>query len=787
MHTRLTRPITTTVALALVGLFCATPARAQLSPNMQDMLRRIHTTQEFGGGGRGAGASGRWVDKGQGYTATERAPDGGVEIVRYDTATGRRDVLMTAAQLTPPDLGKPLQFSEYSASADGTRMLFATNGRPTMIRKTAYEYWSLDKTSNTWRKLGGNAAGQAPGDMPGLPSTRDPLQRSLRAGKTRPPSAGAEASPGLLYAKLSPDGTRAAYVRENNLYVEDLSTGAITALTTDGSPMIINGTSDWVYEEELGLRDAYQWSPDGRRIAYFQFDQSGVPEFALINYTDALYPSITKYPYPKAGQTNAAVRIGVVSASGGATRWMKTPGDTRNTYIARMDWAANSDEVIVQHLNRLQNTNTVLLANAGTGDARQMFVDTDEAWVAYNASFVWLEQGKRLLFVSERDGWRHAYAVSRTGDARLITTGASDLMSVAGVDETGGWLYYIASPANATQRYLYRSRLDGTGAAERVTPAGASGTHTYNMSPDCRWAFHSDSRFDMPGQSDLVRLPDHQVVRVFQANAELKAKAGAMLAGRTEMFQVDIGEGVKIDGWLIRPTTFDPSRKYPIIINVYGEPAGTTVADSWGGSGRILMAALADDGYLIASFDNRGTPAPKGRAWRKVIYGSVGVLASKEQAAALRALAASHAYVDLTRVGVYGWSGGGSMTLNLMFRSPELYKVGVAGAPVPDQTLYDSIYQERYMGLPQDNPEGYKAGSPITFAAGLQGKLLIIHGTGDDNVHFQGTQRMINKLIDLNKQFSFMEYPNRRHGISGLHVDTLRYTFIEQYLPAGGR
>jgi len=769
MHARLKRPNTTTVALALVGLFCATPARAQLSPNMQDMLRRIHTTQEFGGGGRGAGASGRWVDRGQGYTATERAPEGGTEIVRYDTATGTRSVLMTAAQLTPPALGKPLQFGEYSASADGTRMLFATNGRPTMIRKTAYEYWTLDKTTGAWRKLGGNAAAGAPG-----------LQ-------TRPPRTDDAASQGLLYAKLSPDGTRAAYVRENNLYVEDLRSGVVTALTTDGSPMIINGTSDWVYEEELGLRDAFQWSPDGRRVAYFQFDQSGVPEFALINYTDALYPVITQYPYPKAGQTNAAVRIGVVSASGGATRWMKTPGDPRNTYIARMEWAANADEVILQHLNRLQNTNTVLLANAATGDVRQMFVDTDEAWVDENASFVWLEQGKRLLFVSERDGWRHAYALSRTGDARLITTGAFDLMSTAGVDEAGGWLYYIASPANATQRYLYRSRLDGTGTAERVTPANASGTHTYNMSPDCRWAFHSDSRFDMPGQSDLVRLPDHQVVRVFQANTELKAKAGAMLAGRTEMFQVDIGDGVTIDGWLIRPTSFDPSKKYPIIINVYGEPAGTTVADSWGGSNRILMAALADDGYLIASFDNRGTPAPKGRAWRKVIYGSVGVLASKEQAAALRALAVSHPFVDLTRVGVYGWSGGGSMTLNLMFRSPELYKVGVAGAPVPDQTLYDSIYQERYMGLPQDNPEGYRTGSPITYAEGLQGKLLIIHGTGDDNVHFQGTQRMINKLIELNKQFSFMEYPNRRHGIGGLHVDTLRYTFIEQYLPAGGR
>ena len=770
MSTRMRRCSRLTGALVAV-LISAAPAAGQLSANVQDVLRRIHTTQEFGGGGRGAGAGGRWVDGGAGYTAAERRPDGAVELVRYDTATGRRDTVLTAAQLTPPSVGKPLQFSDYALSGDGRRLLFATNGQQTMIRKTAYDYWTLDRVSGDWRRLGMGVQAVTPG----LPSA------ALEAG-----TAG-DVPDGLLYAKLSPDGTRAAYVRGNNLFVEDLRTGAATALTGDGSPTIINGTSDWVYEEELGLRDAFEWSPDGRRIAYYQFDQSGVPEFTLINYTDTLYPTITRYPYPKAGQTNASVRIGVVAATGGATRWMKIPGDPRNTYVARMAWAANADELVLQHLNRLQNTNTVLLANAATGDVKNMFVDQDEAWVDYNEMFRWIEQGRRLIVESERDGWRHVYAVSRDGDARLVTTGAFDILSIAGIDEPGGWLYYIASPANATQRYLYRSRLDGSGKPERVTPAAASGTHTYSLSPDCRWAFHSDSRFDMPGQSDLVRLPDHAVVRVFQANTELKAKVGPMLAGRTEMLQVDIGGGVVLDGWLIKPRAFDPSKKYPIVVYVYGEPAGTTVTDSWGGSNRVLLAAVADEGYLVASFDNRGTPSLKGRAWRKVIYGAVGVLASQEQAAALRALAATRPYVDLSRVAVYGWSGGGSMTLNLMFRSPELYKVGVAGAPVPDQTLYDSIYQERYMGLPQQNAEGYRTGSPITYADGLQGKLLVIHGTGDDNVHFQGTQRLLNRLIELNKQFNFMEYPNRRHGISGLHIDTLRWEFITQHLPAGGR
>jgi len=738
-------------SLFLAGLLCSIPAAAQLSQKMQDMLRRLNSGEFGAAGRRGPGVGGQWVDGGKGYTNTERNPQGGTDIVRYETATGKREVLMTAAQLTPPQLGKPLQFGMYTSSADGKRLLFASNGRTLMIRKTAYDYWVLDKADNSWYKLGGNS------------------------------------TTGLLYAKLSPDGSRAAYIRENNIYVEDIRTGAIKQLTTDGGPMIINGTSDYVYEEEFSVRDAFEWSPDGQKIAYSQFDDNDVPEFALINYTDTLYPVITKYAFPKPGQTNPAVRVGVVSAAGSPTIWIKTPGDPRNTYIARMDWAGGSQELILQHLNRLQNTNNVLLANAETGVVRQMFLDQDDAWVNVNNTFVWLEKGKRLLFTSERDGWRHAYSVSRDGQARLITTDPFDLLTISAVDEAGGWLYYIASPQNATQRYLYRSRLDGSGKTERVTPADAPGTHTYDISPDCRWAFHSYSTFVSPGISDLVQLPQHKSARVLQDNADLKAKVTPMLEGRAELFQVDIGDGVKLDGWIIRPGNFDPAKKYPVIISVYGEPAGTTVTDSWGGSGRILAAALADDGYLMASFDNRGTPAPKGRAWRKVVYRQVGILASKEQAAALRALAVSYPYVDLTRVGVYGWSGGGSMTLNLMFRFPELYKVGVAGAPVPDQTLYNSIYQERYMGLPQDNAQGYKDGSPISVAEGLQGKLLIIHGTGDDNVHFQGTQRLLNKLIDLNKQFSFMEYPNRRHGISGIHLDTLRYGFLEQYLPAGGR
>jgi len=705
-------------------------------------MRRINAG-EFGGAGRGgAGAPGRWVDGGKAYV---------MQSVRIDTATGARQELAPEPSYRPPQLDRAL--AGGIPSADGQKLLFATNSHTVMMRKTASDYWVLDKTSGSWHKLGGKA------------------------------------TEGLLFAKFSPDGTRVAYLGARyNLFVEDVRSGVVKQLTTDASDDIIDGTSDWNNHEEFGLADCFLWSPDGSRIAYYQFDQSGVPEFALINNTDALYPMITKYRYPKAGQTNSAVRVGVVSAAGGPTRWLKTPGDPRNTYIPYIEWV-DGRQLVVQHMNRLQNTNTVFLANADTGDVRQMFQDKDETWVEVNRNLHWIEQGSRLLFTSERDGWRHLYAISRTGDARLVTNAPFDMVSLAAVDEPGGWAYFIASPDNATQRYLYRSRLDGS-KTERVTPAQQPGTHTYNISPDAHWAFHTVSTFESPGQSDLVSLPGHQLVRVFNDNAALKAKVTPILAGRTEMVQIPVGHGATLDGWLLRPSRFEASKKYPIIVYVYGEPAGSTVTDSWAGNNRLLLAGLADDGYLIASFDNSGTPAPKGRQWRKVIYGSVGALASQEQAEALRGLAATHPYVDLTRVGVFGWSGGGSMTLNLMFRYPDLYHVGVAGAPVADQTLYDSIYQERYMGLPGPNAKGYHDGSPIHFAEGLKGQLLIVHGTGDDNVHFQGTQRLLNRLIELNKQVHFMEYPNRRHGVQAsdpVHLDTLRYGFFEEYLPAGPR
>lgn len=732
---------------AVLALLCSNSASAQITDTMREWLRRIDSV-EFR---PSPSVTGEWVEEGSYYQRSERNSAGADEIVRYDPATGGREVWMTAEQLKPKELGRSVGTRFASASTNRTVLLFQVNPRSAGMRNTAYECWVTDRANGSWRKLGGKSKS------------------------------------GLVNAKLSPDGSHAAYVRDQNLFVEKIATGAIHQLTRDGGGPILNGLTDWVYNEEFGLLDGFKWSPDGKWLAYFQFDERSVPEFSLINYTDSMYPKITKYPYPKTGQTNPAVRVGIVSASGGKTRWAQTATDTRNNYIPRIEWAPDSRDLLLQNLNRLQNTNRYLLIEARTGKARELFRDEDKAWVDINERMIWLEQGNRLLIDSERDGWRHAYSISRTGEARQITTEPFDLLQVAGVDEKGGWLYYTASPDNATQTYLYRSSLDGAGKTERITPAGHEGWNSYTLSPDCRHAFHTHSQFASPGVTELVRLPDHSVVKTIQENKDLREKVTALLKDRTEFVKVDVGDGAKLDGWIIRPTQFDASKKYPVVVYVYGEPYSQTVTDRWNGASTLRYAALADEGYLVMSFDNRGVNLPKGRDWRKVIYGRIGELASKEQASALRSLAESHPYVDLTRVGVFGWSGGGSMTQNLLFRHPDLFKVGVAGAGVPDQTLYDSIYQERYMGLPNDNAEGYRVGSPINFADGLKGKLLIVHGTGDDNVHFQGTQRLLNKLIELNKQFDFMEYPNRNHGIGGNHLHTLTYGYFMEHLPAGGR
>lgn len=749
------RALAVLLASAFALTFCLSASlQAQ---QLSDSLAAIFNKHEYDSKRFGPA---RWLNQGSSYTTVEPSTTvaKGEDIVEYDTATGKRTVLVAAEKLLAKPGGAPMKIDDYTWSDDNKQLLIFTNTKKVWRLNTRGDYWVLDLASGNLKKLGGDA----------------------------PEST-------LMFAKFSPDGKSVGFVRANNIYVQDLATDQIHALTADGSATLINGTTDWVTEEELSLRDAFRWSPDSQAIAYWQFDTTGVGQYSLINDTKEEYPVVTIYGYPQPGTTNSAVKVGVVSVKGGATKWIALPGDPRQHYVPRMEWVKNSSrQLVLEYLNRLQNLNQVMLVDAQTGAVKTLFEDKDPAWVDYVRSLDWVQNGKGLLWLSERDGWRHAYVISLTdGKTTLITNFPADVISEISADDAGKWFYFIASPDEATRKYLYRSRVDGSGVPQRVTPPNEPGTHMYDIAPDGKWAFHTVSTFDTPPVTQLVSLPDHKVVRVLEANDALTKKAQQLIPAPTEFFQLPVSNGVKLDAWMIKPPDFDPGKKYPVLVYIYGEPAGATVTDGWGGSRRLFHEMIARQGYLVVSFDNQGTPAPKGREWRKVVYGDVGVLSSVQQADAIRELAKERPYVDSSRLAIWGWSGGGSNTLNMMFRYPGLFKAGIAVAPVADQRHYDTIYQERYMGLPEQNAKGYHDGSAINFADGLNAKLLVIHGSGDDNVHFQGTELLINRLVELGKPFDMMDYPNRTHSISegpgtSYHIHSLIARYLEENVPAGG-
>jgi len=741
---------------SLLVLVSLVPAGASIKDDPSLLtLERIFSSDEFSANRFGPA---RWLKHKSGYTTLEdsEAMDEGRDIVWYDPESGDRQVLVSAQQLIPSGPSKSLAIDDYHWSEDGEKLLVFTNSQRVWRRNTRGDYWVLDLNTGSLDQI----------------------------GKSAEPSS-------LMFAKFSPDGQKVGYVYKNDIYVENLKDHQIIRLTQDGSQTIINGTFDWVYEEEFSLRDGFRWSPDSTRIAFWQLDTQGVGEFTLVNYTDGLYPKLKTFKYPKVGTTNSACRVGILSVKGGKPVWLKVPGDPRNNYIARMEWAGHSGEVILQHLNRLQNTLKLMLADAESGEVRTVLTETDEAWVEVVDDLHWINEGREFTWTSERDGWNHIYVIPREGGkARLITKGDFDVIRVTSLDLDNGWVYYIASPHNPTQRFLYRSPLHGKNSPERITPARAKGSHSYQISPCGQWAIHTFSAFGIPPVIDLVRLPGHDTLRILEANSELHAKVKALKRESVEFFKIDIGEA-DLDAYCMRPTGFDPEKKYPLLFHVYGEPAGSTVRDSWGGTNYLWHTLLNQKGYLVMSVDNRGTKVPKGRAWRKSIYRQIGILASKDQAAACREIIEQRPYVDPDRIGIWGWSGGGSMSLNMIFRYPDLYSSAMAIATVSNQRFYDTIYQERYMGLPQDNPQGYKEGSPITYARQLEGNLLLVHGTGDDNCHYQSAEALINELIRHNKVFSFMSYPNRSHGIyegknTRRHLFETLTRFLYRNLPSGG-
>jgi len=698
----------------------------------------------------------KWLRGGESYTTIEQSESvaDGFDIVRHDPSSGEQSILVAASQLIPDGADKPIEIKDYSWSEDGRFALIATNTVKFRRYEPLADYWLLNLANAELRQVG----------------------------------AGKKAS-SLMYAKFSPDSSSVAYLHLNNIYVESIDGKQTKQLTHDGSDLIVNGTGDWVNEEEFSLRDGFKWSPDSKRLCFWRFDTEGVGTFYMMKNTDDVYSKPIPLQYPKAGTTNSAVRVGVVDVATADTTWMQLEDDPRQNYVPEMAWADSSEQVIIQYVNRLQNKNRVYLGNVGDGSVEHIFTDEDEAWIDPNRDLKWLVGGEHFTWLSERDGWRHLYTVSRKGESiRLVTPGEFDILWVDHIDTENGWVYYTASPDDNAARYLFRSPLSGAARVERLTPPSESGFHVYDIAPNSRWAFHTFSTMTSPPTVDLVRLPDHESQRVVVENNDVEELLARTPRGGTEFFTVDIGDGVQLDAWMMTPPDFDPDKQYPLLMYVYGEPGGQTVVQSWDGELLLWHTLLTQQGYIIASVDPRGTPAPNGRAWRKSIYGQIGIQAAVDEAKAVQALLADRPYLDPDRVGSWGWSGGGQMTLNAMFRYPEIYRTGIAVSFVSDQRLYDTIYQERYMGLPQVNVEGYTQGSPITHAAGLAGNLLLIHGTADDNVHYQSTEQLVDRLIELNKTFSLMIYPDRSHSINEKtntkrHLYNLMTDFLNEHLP----
>jgi dipeptidyl-peptidase-4 len=605
-----------------------------------------------------------------------------------------------------------------------------------------------------------------------------------------------------MFAKLNPAGDRVAFVRDRNLFMVDLSTGKETQLTSDGAEgSIINGTFDWVYEEEFGLRDGWAWSPDGRHIAFFKLDETGTRDFFM---TDLLqqYPRAEQFRYPKAGETNSEVQVGVIDVGTGDVSFIDTDtwneGGDAYEYIARMGWTPEVDgayRVWMLRLNRDQNALDLIYADPSDQTTRAVLRQQEDAWISVGGTkLTYLDDGEHFVWMSETDGYDHLYLYENDGTlVAPITTGGWDVEAFHGVDEEAGTAYFTAAIDNPLERQLYSIdvRVDGDATALASPPTKIThnaGTHSINMSGDLGYYIDAFSNAASPPVVTLHRS-DGEQLKTLEDNEELIEDLGAYRLPVPEFITVPAADGTPLNAYLIKPTNFASDKAYPLLMHVYGGPGSQTVRDAWGGANYLWHTYLAEElGILVASVDNRGTGA-RGNDFMTITYKNLGQIEAEDQQSAARYFG-DLSFVDADRIGIWGWSYGGYMTLMSMLHGdgPDLFKLGVAVAPVTDWRLYDTIYTERYMSTPQANQEGYEAAAPIHYADRLSDhqKLLIIHGDFDDNVHFQNSAQMVDALQTAGKQFDFMMYPGRNHGIFGgntrLHLFRMATDYIRENL-----
>jgi len=691
----------------------------------------------------------QWIDEGDGFIVKKKNPRG-AELIRYDSKSMSESVFLSIDNLRPTPDAAPIDIESYTLSSDQSKILIFNETKRVWRSNTKGDYWVYDKDQNRLSQL----------------------------GKSLPASS-------LMFAKFSDDNKSVAYVHEFNLYVEDFRTGAITQLTFDGDKNIINGTFDWVYEEEFGCRDGFRWNESASHIAYWQLDATHTGVFYMINNTDSIYPEIVPVQYPKVGQAPSACRIGVLDMNTTQTKWIELPGENNQNYIPAIQWL-EEDVLLIQQLNRHQNHLIMWTYDINDNSLNKIYEEKEDTWVdikypditanGWGRTDMFMAADRKSFYrMTETDGWRHIYRIDPEIQSKtLITPGDYDVASVMYTGSEG--IYFMASPEDPTQRYLYH--IDD-GNKKRITPTQYSGVNTYDVSPNGKYAYHSHTSASEPRSVRLISLPDHKNIKTVIGNDIYKRQLSKLAFPEIEFFKVTTEEGIEIEGRMIKPIGFDSTLQYPVLFHVYGEPWGQVATDQFIGLYNIM---LAQKGYVVIDMDNRGTPSLKGSEWRKSIYRKVGIINSRDQALAAQEVL-KWPYIDAERTAVWGWSGGGSMTLNLLFRYPEIYKTGIAVAAVAYQLAYDNIYQERYMGLPQENMEDFIEGSPISQVDNFEGNLLLIHGTADDNVHYQNAEMLINELVKHNKQFDLMIYPNRSHGIwEGKNTTRHLYTLLTNYI-----
>ena len=748
------------IALCLLLVTAVPDAHAQ----QRLTLDAIHASNTFAQQGF---QGGRWAESGPVVTYVERTDDG-TDLISYNIETDAREVLIDGSNLIAPDTGEKIAIEDYAYGPGGDRVLLYADSERVWRLNTKGYYYVLNVAS---------------GDVMPLADRSKGFQ---------------------MFAKLSPDGQRAAFVRNRNLFVVDLTTGAETALTTDGADgTIINGTSDWVYEEEFGLRDGWRWSPDGRYVAFVQLDETNVRDFAMTDLRGQ-YPTYERFRYPKAGEANSEIRVGVVDVTqpDPSPRFFDTDtwgeGGEMTEYIPQIGWTPDGD-VWMFRLNRDQNQLDVLYGDPATLGIQTVLAESSDTWLEVETGFsdldvgalTYLRDGEHFLWISERDGYNHLYLYANDGTpVGRLTSGDWDVTTFLGADEDAGMIYFVSTAQGSTERHVYRQRVDlangtSTAAPERLTPdAGWNGA---DLSRDRRYFINTHSKLDTPTAVTL-RRSDGTLVKTLEDNSDLAATLASYQLGDAEMTTTPGADGTDLNTLLIKPSTFDASRQYPVLMFVYGGPGSQQVRNAWLGDRYLWHQYLAEEmGVVVAVVDNRGTGG-RGRDFKNVTYKRLGEIEALDQIAAAQHLG-NLSWVDEDRIGIWGWSYGGFMALmSMMYQDgPETFRMGMSVAPVTSWGQYDTIYTERFMSTPQKNPDGY-ALSPVGLAANLDedAALLIVHGDFDDNVHFQNAIQMADALQANGKQFDMMVYPGRNHGIYGgttrLHLYTLLTNYVREHL-----